>query len=167
MHTSTDRAQLIAECANTTTLQELAAIAIREAQKFPGGCHIVCGPISTGGQGSPEANVRVLEKTIAACVTTMHPIFDQSPYEQQLAHFHNQWVAEDPEERAGSYCEGILSHFYLPLLQSKAIVRTWFIPGWESSYGASWERRMSIEFGIPYADIDASWFKRFVLDELQ
>lgn len=165
MHSETDVAQLLAECAAAADFEELVAIAIREAKKFDGGCNIVCGPISTGGRGSIEKNLVVFEGTIRALSLVPYPMFDQTPYEKKISALRQAWIAEDPETRNGQYYQDILTRFYLPLFQSGAIVHAWFIPDWASSHGACWERKQFDSLSIGYTDLSQMWLEQFVISE--
>jgi hypothetical protein len=163
MHPSTNHAELLAQCAAAQTFEQLVTIAIREARRFENGCHIVCGPISTGGRGTAAENLKVFSGTIAALRSVPHPVFDQTPYEAQLAEFHRRWVAEDPTTRTGKYCTDILTQFYLPLFESGAIVQSWFIPDWETSYSATWERETLQRHSIATTDLNGMWMDDFVV----
>lgn len=163
MHPSTDHALLLEECAAAETFEQLVAIALREARKFPGGCHIVCGPISTGGRGSIDANIKVFASTIDALRSVPYPIFNQVPYEAKISELRLKWIAGDPANRTGQYYTDILTCFYLPLFESGAIVRAWFIPDWASSHGACWERETLGKLSVELTDLNPEWLEDFML----
>lgn len=64
MHHQTEAEQFIRQCATADSFAELLPIALKELQKFPHGAEMVCGPISTGGRGNPQANLAVFNATI-------------------------------------------------------------------------------------------------------
>jgi hypothetical protein len=54
----------------------------------------------------------------------------------------------------GSYPMPILEEFYLPLYQSGRIKKFFFVSGWESSFGATWEHDRAKELGIEIHYLD-------------
>ncbi len=161
MHHDTDFDALQERCAKTSSFAELVAIAIEEIQKFPNGADFVCGPISTGGFGSLAVNMRIFAKTIQELQRLGIHIFSQMPYERQMSVFLNRWRSEDPS-RAGEYFTPILTDFYQPLFDLKLIHRGWFIPGWETSVGATWERERLSRARINICDINRDWFNSYI-----
>jgi hypothetical protein len=153
MHHNTNLAWLKRECEKTQNFAELLAVALRELKKFTGGSEIVCGPISTGGRGSIEENLKVFTCMIAALRFKERDVFDQMPYEGQIFNFRQRWIKED-SRREGTYYTEILSEFYLPLFTSGLIRAAWFLPGWQSSDGASWEHDRLTEFGVEIYYLD-------------
>ncbi len=162
MHQSTDMEWLLRECAKTNSLTELVQIAAAELQKFPKGGEVVCGPISTGGRGSSEENLRVFEATIETLKKVGRPIFSQVPYEERIFFFRKRWQDSDPS-RAGQYYMPILEEFYYPLFQTKLIKRGWFIPGWNSSFGARWEREQLEEVNADICDLANEWVDQILI----
>ena len=156
MHPQTDSALLAAQCSRATCFEELTAIALSELHKFPQGAEVVCGPISTGGRGSVLENLRIFSATIHALQGLGIPVFSQMPYEEKIFHFRNRWRTEDPT-RVNQYYTPILLEFYHPLIQTGLIKKGWFIPGWESSTGAQWERIEFQKLGIEICDLEEGW----------
>jgi hypothetical protein len=109
---------------------------------------MVCGPISTGGLGSVEANIQHFNKAIESLCLLKISIFDQMPFESKLAELH--------QPDATGYDWRILHHFYEPLFQTGKIKTKFFIPGWESSTGARWEREQAVGRSIRIIDLDDS-----------
>lgn len=140
MHPATDITWLKVECEKATSFEELVVVALGELKKFKDGAELVCGPITTGGQGSVEANLAVFNKVIDHFVRVDRPIFSQMPYEGKIFLLRREWINKDPN-RANEYYHGILERFYLPLIESGLIRTAWFIEGWESSVGAKWEHK--------------------------
>ena len=138
MHKTTSRAWLAQQCAKATTFAELAEVAKVELDKFDGHAEIVCGPITTGGLGTPEANLRIFGKVIELLAAGGAPIFNQAPYEDKIFELRNKWRAEDPA-RENQYYLPILFEFYAPLFATCAFKKGHFIPGWRSSKDVSWE----------------------------
>jgi hypothetical protein len=143
---------LKAACAQTQSLHELSVIALGELKKFKHDIHLVCGPITTGGRGSIEENLRVFDAVVTWLLEAGLPIFSQLPYEDQIFTLRQRWQAEDTA-RVGQYHEAILHNFYAPLIQSGRINRPWFIKGWQSSTGATWERQQFTDLKVKIVDL--------------
>jgi hypothetical protein len=161
MHHETDIEWLLRECKNADSFAELVPIAIDELKKFADGAEVVCGPITTGGRGSIEANLAVFNGSIRALQQEGRPVFNQVPYEERFFFFKKRWLAADPT-RAGQYYMPILEEFYLPIFQTGLIKRGWFIPGWESSFGTRWERKTLPEHGAEIHDLTTDWIDRIL-----
>lgn len=102
---------------------------------------MVSGPISTGGLGSMEANLKAFEATVLLLESLNVPLFNQLPFESHMERIAaREGTDYDPRE--------LLEGFYLPLLTTGLIGTFYFICGWESSNGARWEHRKAIELGI-------------------
>lgn len=140
-----------------SALSDIAINALRELGKSV----IVCGPITTGGRGSAEKNIRAFEVTILYLKSQGITVFDQVPYESTL------WTLKDRWEKAGNpgYCMPILIDFYLPLYRSKLIYRAYFLPGWESSFGARWERKELADLGVEIVDLEVGLIDRLILED--
>ncbi|MDB5225476.1 MAG: hypothetical protein JWL87_428 [Candidatus Adlerbacteria bacterium] len=137
MHHETDLEWLRAECANAESFEELAAVAVAEMEKFED-AEIVCGPLTTGGLGSMEKNMAAFLAVIDMLKKEGRPIYSQGPYEERIAYLRDRWREHHPS-RAQLYCTPILEVLYARIFDAGRIRRAWFIPGWESSLGATWE----------------------------
>ncbi len=156
MHHKTDREWLIGECTKADSFAELTPLAIAELHKFSDGAEVICGPISTGGRGNAEANFAIFSGAINALQQQGRPIFSQIPYEERIFFFRKRWQDSDPSH-AGQYYRPILLEFYGPLIRSGRIRKGWFIPGWERSVGAQWERRELIEMKAEICYLTDEW----------
>jgi hypothetical protein len=132
------------------SFSELVEIALSELRERKGPFSIVCGPITTGGYGSVEENVTALKAVINHYVALGTKVFDQTIYEPTLWSLKDEW-----EKTHGKieYCEPILEEFYWPIFKSDQIIRGIFLPDWESSYGARWEREKLKNLGIEISDL--------------
>lgn len=91
----------------------------------------VCGPITSGGVGKIDGNLEIFRRAVESLITQGKNIFDQLPFEPHLFRV-----------RESKYHNGelqLLEEFYGPILGSKLVKALYFIRGWESSFGASWE----------------------------
>lgn len=161
MHHDTNFTLLQAACSQTDSFGELVSIALTELNKFTNGCGVVCGPISTGGRGNPEANLEVFLGTIAALRSDGHPIFSQEPYEERIFFFRDRWRTADAT-RKNQYYMPILDEFYTPLFGCGVIKDAWFISGWETSFGACWERQRLLAHGVKIHDLTFEWTDRII-----
>ncbi len=142
MYMNTDEAMLRALCNEARSFAELAGFATIELSKFPEQAEIVCGPITTGGQGSIEKNLEVFTGAIKGLIRQGRPVFNQMPYETALFRLraeHDERSGRDPNDK--TYNTVVLDEFYLPLFMTRQFSRAWFLPGWRSSQGARWERQ--------------------------
>jgi len=146
MHHDSDLEKLRQECAEAQNFEELADIAVREMHKFEA-AEVVCGPVSTGGLGTLEKNLQAFIAVIHMLQKEGRPIFSQEPYEERIAELRVQWRAEDPA-RAEAYCMPILDILYTRIFDAGRVRKGWFIPGWESSFGARWEHAKFKKLGV-------------------
>jgi hypothetical protein len=139
MHPSTSIVALLQRCVRAQTLFELRLIAIEELNKFTSGAEVVCGPISTGGTGNLETNLKIFDAAIEGRLKQGKAVFSQRPYENALFRLRQEWRDRNAKG-SGDYYWAILTEFYRPLFEAGIITHAVFIPGWESSTGAVWER---------------------------
>ena len=137
--------QAIKECKD---YEDMRAIAMGMLHKIPKPIAQVCGPISTGGKGSIQANIAALEYAMAKLINQGINIFDQAPFEEPM-----QRIKAESGKSVRESNQELLDKFYLLLFQSGLITTFYFLPGWESSFGASWERRQAKELGIEIIDL--------------
>lgn len=107
---------------------------------------MVCGPISSGGLGSIEKNEQRFSLAIQTLQGAGYNLFNQMPFEPAMKRMYI------PDHTG--YDWRILHHFYEPIFRGGRIRQKFFIPGWESSTGATWERGIAQELGIEIIDLD-------------
>ncbi|MCR4283894.1 MAG: DUF4406 domain-containing protein [Parcubacteria group bacterium] len=123
------------------TYKDLFTIAEDVLRKMPPPVGQVCGPISTGGAGSVEKNLKRFEEAIINLQQQGIEIFDQVPFEVPMQRIKNL-------RECGDYDNSLLYDFYLPIFESKLIHRLYFLPDWESSTGAKWEHEQALRLGL-------------------
>jgi hypothetical protein len=128
-----------------TTFEELFEIARLVASRMPQPLGIVCGPISSGGLGSLKSNIAQFNRAIVHVRVQGHDVFDQMPLEDALFR-----IKQLPYYRGDTH---LLDALYRPLFESCLIRVMHFIPGWETSYGARWERSQGQRLGLEIRDI--------------
>jgi hypothetical protein len=134
--TDKDEAEIVA----ATTFPELGAVAMRIIKRMPSPVGQVCGPISTGGKGNIPENIAVFEQTIEQLIATGHNVFDQTPFEEHIFRI----IASGT---SGRHQDQLLREFYLPIFESGLVRTFYFIKGWESSRGATWEHEQATACG--------------------
>jgi hypothetical protein len=139
------------------SFSDLCRLALLDLQKI-GRAGIVCGPITTGGRGSAEENMRAITAVVLHLENQGVRIFSQTTYEATL------WTLKDQWEMSGNpgYCMPILMDFYLPLFQSGYICKAYFLPNWESSFGARWERKQFAHLQIEIIDLEVELVDRLL-----
>lgn len=140
-----------AAAAAATSLDDLVVVArdILAVQAAEQELAIVLGPMTTGGLGSAERNFRAFRAAVAALRATGHNIFD-------IADFHDYiqpLSTHNPD--AGTYDTAILETFCDGVYGSGHIAAAYFLPGWESSVGARWERDRMPTYGIAVREYPA------------
>ncbi len=121
---------------------ELFEVARCVMERMPRPRGQMCGPISTGGAGSIEANLKRFEIAYEHALKHGVEIFDQTPFER---HIHR--IQENSDE-ANTYSMGILEEFYLPIFENRLVDKLFFLPDWQTSRGASWEHEQVKRLGL-------------------
>jgi hypothetical protein len=129
----------------------LSQLALSELRVL-GECSVVCGPISTGGTGSVEANVKLIADVMVFLTETKGvKFFNHLFYEKHIKVLKEKW-----ESYNEGYCMPILDQFYAALYQSGYIKTAYFLPNWETSHGATREREFLPKCRISIVDIKLS-----------
>lgn len=136
---------------SATTMAELGQVALGVLRRMPPPIVQVCGPLTTGGAGSLEANIARFRAAIAVLKRRGWSVFDQIPFQETM-------IRIGKSAGQAGYCWPILWEFYQPVFRSGLINRAFFLPGWQSSTGASWEHRMVTECLILIEEFPDSWF---------
>ena len=126
---------------NAKTINELYEIAVQIINRMPKDVVQVCGPITNGGKGSIEENLKFLNQTIQELQNKGVSIFDQMPFEESFHRIIQEYAGNQ------KYVN-ILDDFYAPLFSLNKIKKLYFIPGWETSRGANWEYQRAKETSI-------------------
>jgi hypothetical protein len=134
------------------TIREVTTIALKVLHRMRQPIIDVCGPISTGGLGHIDKNLKVFRATIQKLCKLGHSVFDLVPYEDAIKRIRDDLEARHSFTKEQSE-DIILYGFYLPLFESGLIKRLAFMPGWDKSRGASWERKIASWLGIPIEDL--------------
>ena len=128
---------------SAVSYQELGEIGLIILKGMPQPIAQVCGPITSGGLGSIEKNLDVINRTIRKLTSNGSIVFNQMPFEQPMQDM--QRTSTLPVEET---YQSLLNDCYLPLFNSGLIRRLYFIYGWRFSFGAKWEHQKAQELGI-------------------
>ena len=142
------------------TFRDLTEMALKDLRLLGGRAEIVCGPITTGGYNNVVVNLLVFNYAIEVLQNYGRPMFSQMPYEAGLADLEHEWMLKNP---GAPYCHPILTEFYDPLFRSKLIAQAWFLPGWETSKGSTWERERLTDYRVPVGDLPTGWMRKLIL----
>ena len=140
------------------TLEELADIGIDMLKRMNlSGKPIIeiCGPITTGGLGSVEKNLALLEKAINFVNTKELQSLNIALFEDAMKRI----VSKHPDTypKVNGYPVAILESFYRKIFESGYIKKFLFLPGWQSSKGATWERNLAPTLGIKVEEYPKEW----------
>jgi len=122
------------------TFEALFSVAHSVLLRMPQPVSMVCGPITSGGLGTREKNLDAFKKTIKNLSEKGIVVFSQMPFEEPM------WkIQKTPYYKGGCHT---LEGFYLPIFESGLVKKFYFIRGWESSLGATWEHTQAKRLGI-------------------
>ncbi len=125
---------------SASTITSLLGVALRiirrQEARWP--IDILCGPMTTGGTGDLEVNLKVFRRALDLLRQEDYRLFNQMPFQPVLAR-----LASALPHRHG-YCGAILTEFYFPLfetaLEEGYFRKAVFLPNWNTSHGARAER---------------------------
>jgi len=118
----------IEETAQAETYADLYIIARRILSRIPHPIVQLCGPISSGGAGSIEENLKRFDATITKLQSDGLSIFNQVPFEHPMQRLK--------EKEGVSWSMRLLEEFYLPIFENALVDELHFLPDWQSSKGA-------------------------------
>jgi hypothetical protein len=112
----------------------------------------ICGPMSTGGLGSLEANMQRFRGAVEVAESKGLFVFNQSPFQDAMFRIGN-W-------RGGmQYCTDILKIFYDKVFRSGLLNKGLFLPDWQGSIGTVWEWEVMPKLGIKVEDYPSEWLQ--------
>jgi hypothetical protein len=121
---------------------DLYIIAQNIISKMPKPFVQICGPIATGGLGSFEANLNAFNNTIKGLQKQGLNVFDQMPFEGSMQKLKNNVISKS------EIVNSILTDFYYPIFRSGYVSAFYFMPNWQTSFGAKCEHEKVKELGI-------------------
>ncbi len=110
----------------------------------------ICGPMSTGGRGNLEENMKFFGQTVQIATNKGLTVFNQMPFQDAMIRIA-KWKPGD------AYAEDILEIFYRKIFESGLLDEVLFLPDWQSSRGARWERDIAVKLNIPIKEFPVEW----------
>ncbi|MCC6520547.1 hypothetical protein IT403_00990 [Candidatus Nomurabacteria bacterium] len=133
--------------------ESLVVLALSYADTIHPGLHrklsIVCGPISTG-PGTKKEKLITFKKGIYLLENNPGKnslILNQMPFEEVFNEYH-EWVSLYKSENK------IIPVFYEEIFESGVLNKSYMLPHWEQSEGASWENEKSKKLNFSIIDIE-------------
>lgn len=129
--------------------EEIARSMVLELEKFSkeNNTNIVqvCGPISTGGLGSVDENIKFFKKSIEKLEGAGYFVFDQTVFEDAMLKIKTSRMENGLFK---FYDWDLLNKCYIPLFESRLLNKMIFLPDFESSIGSKWEYDMALKNNI-------------------
>lgn len=135
------------------TFQHLAEVALAILKKMPQPIVQICGPISTGGKGDMKKNMKRFQNAIDILSESGVSVFDQLPFQESMMRITTHL-------KDGKYDMDILEIFYKDIFESGLIKKGYFLPDWQSSVGANWERNTLSKIGLPIEEYPEELFEK-------
>jgi hypothetical protein len=135
-------------------LSEIALAILTRMQRPTEQVCTICGPMSTGGLGSLEANMARFSLAVNRAKYNGLLVFEQIPFQNAIVRLSLH------KTRRGEYNHDILELFYRRVFESRHIHRTLFLPGWEDSVGAKWERNLVTSLGLIVSEYPVEWLNQ-------
>jgi len=139
------------ELEKVETFKEMLKIALDILESMPKPITQVCGPISTGGKGSIEGNLKIFPIAAEWLMQRNHNVFLYTPFESPIQRLKYDYAG---------YPYALLEEFYRPIFESKMINIFAFLPDWQSSTGAKWEHEQAEKLGIEILYLPEDWEKQ-------
>lgn len=134
------------------TFEAMLNVALTVLKKMPRPVALLCGPISSGGFGSFEENVRVFENMITLLEREDKVVFTQVPLELQLQAIKKTLYFGG---------EGhLFTALYLPIIKSRMIGEMIFLPTWRTSAISRWQHREARRIRMPVTHLHWRIFKQ-------
>ena len=143
-----------------SSFDELATIGVRVISRLPEPVVEVCGPITTGGRGSLKENLHVFEHVTMRLGEDGYHVFNLLNFQPTIDRLAREWAVNNQ-----GYCWPILNIFFRQVFDAKKINFGYFIPGWESSVGARWEREALKVLGVVLREVPEEMIPRRLQEE--
>jgi hypothetical protein len=131
------------------TYNDLVKIVLDILQRIPQPIGWVCGPISNGGRGSFDENLKEFTRVIIQLRKQGKNIFNQLPFESSLLRIGSYTLAHNAGEKTK-----LLQGFYQPIFESDLVTTLYFIPDWQSSSDATWEHAQGQRLNLKIVYLD-------------
>ncbi len=134
------------------TFVEMRTVALEILPRHAQPLGMLCGPISSGGEGTIDLNLAIFNRAIPLLRAEGRILFNQIPFEPQM----HRIIGADNGYYLGP--EQLLEEFYLPIFESGFLRFLIFLPTWPTSVGATWEHSQAERLGIPKVYQSQEWY---------
>lgn len=142
------------ELERVTSFKEIGAIMLRVLTRIPEPVGMVIGPITTGGLGCVEKNMKVFAMHIAVLEREKKNIFNQLPFEPAIWRVRKLIAGENPTDLENEAVNAqLIQDIYFKLFESGKIAKLHRIHNWFSSFGARMEDEKAFQLGIEREDL--------------
>lgn len=135
----------------------LGELVCEVAEKMPKPLFMISGPMTTGGMGHYSKNILLFQHAIEEAREAGIHVFNQTMLEEHLQRLLRNWFASNPDSK---YCTYVLTDVYETLLSSGHIQGLYFMPDWETSYGARFEREAAERLNLALHDYPIDWYEK-------
>lgn len=151
--------QHILQAEKASKLAHLGDLAVEIAGNMPKPLFMISGPMTTGGMGEYAKNIILFQHTIDEAVRAGVNVFNQTMLDEHLQRLVRAWYIQNPTEE---YCDEVLTDVYELLMQSGHVRGVYFLPDWQTSRGARWEREAGERMGLEQHDYPSDWYTKAV-----
>lgn len=149
----------ISKAAEASELAHLGILAVEIAEMMPKPLFMISGPMTTGGMGEYAKNMILFQHAIDEAVRAGVHVFNQTMLDEHLQRLVRAWYIQNP---TAEYCDGVLTDVYETLMQSGHLMGVYFLPDWQTSRGARWEREAGERLGLQQQDYPHEWYTKAV-----
>lgn len=126
------------------SMHHLAELGIKLAKRLKeqspdGSVILLSGPMTTGGLGSFDRNIKLFECAIIVAREKGLTVYNQLPFQKGMIRILGLNRNPSFKAEAAGYPMSILTDFYGPLLDSKLVSDLFQLRDHASSFGARWE----------------------------
>lgn len=147
----------IEKAKTTREFKRIGELVCEVAEKMPKPLFMISGPMTTGGLGHYSKNIVLFQHAIEEALKEGVYVFNQTMLEEHLQRLVREWLACNPDS---GYCNHVLTDIYDVLLASGHLQGVYFLPGWETSRGARWERETAEKHSLAIYDYPEEWYLR-------
>lgn len=147
----------IEKARTTTDFKLIGELVCEIAEKMPKPLFMISGPMTTGGMGHYSKNIVLFQHAIEEATSNGLSVFNQTMLEEHLQRLVREWLTCNPESK---YCQHVLSDVYDTLLASTHIQGVYFLPDWQTSYGARWERDAAERHTLTIHEYPEAWYQK-------
>lgn len=139
----------IKDAEDSVAYKDLLKIVWRILKRMPQPVTMISGPISTGGKGSIESNIKELQQHIQKLSGEGLNVFNQLAFQDYINRIKDSPTYKPYLTKKNNSNKLLLDLFFYPIFMSRYIKKLYFLPDWQSSEGCRREHDFALELGIP------------------